>query len=58
MPGAVNDTVSTQLGITSASGMTVPEPLLTHDFPGREDKMVGANKMILRPVLFSLVRHM
>ncbi|XP_009762566.1 uncharacterized protein LOC107814725 isoform X3 [Nicotiana tabacum] len=39
VPGAVNDTVSTQLGITSASGMTVPEPLLTHDFPGREDKM-------------------
>ncbi|XP_019227409.1 PREDICTED: large proline-rich protein bag6 isoform X3 [Nicotiana attenuata] len=39
VPDAVNDTVSTQLGITSASGMTVPEPLLTHDFPGREDKM-------------------
>lgn len=44
--GAENDTVSTQLDETSASGMTVPEPLPAHSVPGREDKMVSANKMI------------
>ncbi|KAL3340754.1 hypothetical protein AABB24_029068 [Solanum stoloniferum] len=37
--GAENDTVSTQLDETSASGMTVPEPLPAHNVPGREDKM-------------------
>lgn len=37
--GAENDTVSTQLDETSASGMTVPEPLPAHSVPGREDKM-------------------
>ncbi|CAN4094057.1 unnamed protein product [Withania somnifera] len=37
--GAENDTVSTQLDVSSASGMTVPEPLLAHNIPGREDKM-------------------
>ncbi|KAJ8538158.1 hypothetical protein K7X08_014698 [Anisodus acutangulus] len=39
LSGAENDTVSTQLDVSSASGMTVPEPLLAHDVPGREDKM-------------------
>ncbi|MCD7457134.1 hypothetical protein HAX54_034322 [Datura stramonium] len=37
--GAENDTVSTQLDVSSASGMTVSEPLLVHNVPGREDKM-------------------
>ncbi|XP_049390914.1 ubiquitin-like domain-containing protein CIP73 isoform X1 [Solanum stenotomum] len=36
--GAEND-VSTQLDETSASGMSVPEPLPAHNVPGREDKM-------------------
>lgn len=46
MSGAENDTVTTQLDETSASGMTMPEPLLVHNVPGKEDKMVSANKMI------------
>ncbi|XP_055833391.1 ubiquitin-like domain-containing protein CIP73 isoform X2 [Solanum dulcamara] len=37
--GAENDTVTTQLDETSASGMTMPEPLLAHSVPGKEDKM-------------------
>ncbi|KAK4351801.1 hypothetical protein RND71_027319 [Anisodus tanguticus] len=37
--GAENDMVSTQLDVSSASGMTVSEPLLAHDVPGRQDKM-------------------
>ncbi|XP_060199902.1 ubiquitin-like domain-containing protein CIP73 isoform X1 [Lycium barbarum] len=37
--GAENDTVSTQLGVSSANGMSVPEPLLALNVPGREDKM-------------------
>ncbi|KAF3633502.1 putative alcohol dehydrogenase-like 7-like [Capsicum annuum] len=39
VPGAENVTVSTQRDVSSASGMTVPEPLLAHNVPGREDKM-------------------
>ncbi|PHT51341.1 hypothetical protein CQW23_11088 [Capsicum baccatum] len=39
VPVAENVTVSTQRDVSSASGMTVPEPLLAHNVPGREDKM-------------------
>lgn len=37
--GVENHTVNTQLDVSSGSGMTVPEPLLAHNVPGREDKM-------------------